>query len=137
MFEQIREGTSFLRQALQGYSVRQQALTQNLSNADTPGYKRLEVGFEEQLRAKAGFSEPSPLRVTDVRHFPMPADPVGFHPVVGTDRGTTLRKDGNNIDIDQEMARLAQNEIGYSATTQFLGGRFSLLKYVISDGGGS
>jgi flagellar basal-body rod protein FlgB len=137
MFEQIREGTAFLRQALQGYSVRQQALSQNLSNADTPNYKRVEVAFEEQLRDKAGLTEPSPLMVTDDRHFPMPADPVGFHPVVSSDRGTTLRKDGNNVDIDQEMARLAQNEIGYNATTQFLSGRFSLLKYVISDGGGS
>jgi flagellar basal-body rod protein FlgB len=73
--------------------------------------------------------------VTDDRHFPMPADPVGFRPVVATDRGTTLRKDGNNVDIDQEMARLAQNEIGYNATTQFLAGRYSTLKYVISDGG--
>lgn len=137
MFEQIRQSSAFLRQALQGYSVRQQALSQNLSNADTPNYKRVEVAFEGQLRERAGLTEPSPLITTDDRHFPMPADPVGFSPVVSSDTTTTLRKDGNNVDVDQEMARLAQNEIGYNAATQFLSGRFSLLKYVIADGGGS
>lgn len=135
MFEKIHEGSAFMRQALQGYSVRQQALSLNLSNADTPNYKRMEIGFEDQLRQKAGLTEPSQLATTDGRHFPFPADPVGFSPAVNVDRSTSLRRDGNNVDIDQEMSRLSQNEIGYTAATQFLSGRFTMLKYVISDGG--
>jgi len=135
MFEQIHEGTGFMRHALQGLSLRQQALSQNLSNADTPNYKRTEVGFEDQLRHKASLDEPSPLVVTNDRHFPMPPDPVGFSPVVHSDRSTSLRRDGNNVDVDQEMARLAQNEIGYNATVQFISGEFRDLRYVIADGG--
>lgn len=125
-----------MRQALQGYSVRQQALSLNLSNTDTPNYKRMDVGFEEQLRAKAKLTEPSPMTLTDVRHMPF-AGPAAFSPAVSIDRSTTLRRDGNNIDIDQEMSKVSQNEIGYNAATQFLSGRFAMLKYVIADGGGS
>ena len=135
MFEQIREGTAFMRQALQGFSMRQQALSQNLSNADTPNYKRMEVGFEAQLAQKANLTERSPMVTTDDRHFPFPSDPIGFSPVVSVDKGSTLRRDGNNVDVDQEMSRLSQNEIGYNAATQFLSGRFAMLKYVIADGG--
>src|SRR5690242_15887126 len=107
MFEQIHEGTAFLRLALQGYSKRQQALSTNISNADTPGFKRTEVGFETQLQAKMRPAGASPLTVTDDRHIDLLPDDRAFAPTVDVDRATTLRRDGNNVDIDAEMARLA------------------------------
>lgn len=135
MFEQIHDGTAFLRLALQGFSKRQQALSTNVANADTPGYKRVEVGFETQLQAKLRPVGASPLSVSDDRHIGLLPDDRAFAPTVDVDQATSLRRDGNNVDIDAEMARLAQNEIGYNAAVQFLGGRFTMLKYVIADGG--
>ena len=135
MYDQIGQTTSFLKQALQGLSQRQQAISTNLSNADTPQYRRVEVSFENQLQAKLAGQAPSPVWATHERHFPLVVDAAAFAPVVTEDRSTVLRRDGSNVDVDQEMARLAQNEIGFNAAMQFIGGKFSTLKYVISDGG--
>lgn len=139
MFDQIRKSTEFMKHALGGYSLRQQAISTNVANADTPGYQRREVAFESQLQAKIERAkQPSgwmPVAMTDPRHIPLTLDDLPFVPTTQVMRDTTLRRDGNNVDIDLEMARLAQNEISYNAVSQFLGGRIGSLKYVISDGG--
>lgn len=140
MFEQIRKSTEFMRNALGGYSLRQQAISTNLSNADTPGYHRREVSFEGQMQAKLATASQGgmmPVSMTDPRHIPLTLDDMPFAPTSKVVNETTLRRDGNNVDIDMEMARLAQNEISYNAVAQFMSGRIGTLKYVISDGGAS
>lgn len=42
--------TDLLKKSLDAYALRQKAIASNVANIDTPGYKRLEVSFEEQLR---------------------------------------------------------------------------------------
>lgn len=147
MFEQIHALTEFYGQALTGYQARMQALTTNLANADTPGYKRLEVSFEDQLQRKRGALQPVPddFPMMPVarheRHLPFEELPSWqqdqlFKPVMAIDQSTTMKQDGNNIDLDWEMARLAQTEISYNAVAQILSSKIAGLKYVIGEGGG-
>jgi flagellar basal-body rod protein FlgB len=51
-----------------------------------------------------------------------------------TDTSGAMRADGNNVDVDTEMSKLAKNQIYYQAVSEFMGDQLSNLKYVISGG---
>jgi len=61
--------------------------------------------------------------------------PAGQSPIVQTvDEGASMKVDGNSVDIDLEMAKTAENATMYNAFAQLVSSKFSLLKYVISEG---
>lgn len=64
--------------------------------------------------------------------------PAAFHgkarAVIEQDATTNMRLDGNNVDIDIEMAEVAKNQLYYSALANALGGHINKLKTVINSG---
>ena len=109
--------------ALGAAGKRQEVLANNLANVNTPGYKRLDVEFDGML-AKA---------IDSARA----GDRVGLdklQPGVSTDDSVAVRADGNSVDVDQEMAFLAEKNIRYNALVQLTQKKLETLKYVISDG---
>jgi flagellar basal-body rod protein FlgB len=130
-----------LEYALDATSARAQLIANNISNADTPGYKALRLNFEDILAQKlddAGVASIG-LRQTDPRHLPgkvfngLKGTPTPYGIVYSDDR-TTYRLDNNNVDIDQEMAEQARNAIEYSTLTELASRRLSKLRTVISEG---
>lgn len=117
-----------LNLALGAASKRHEVLSNNISNVNTPNYKRQDVSFEGQLAdaldaansASGGGAQSDSL------------DGVGYS--VTTEGGTSMRIDGNNVDIDHEMAQLAENNVRYNALVQMASKKLDTLKYVISDG---
>lgn len=104
--------------ALDGLSTRHAAIADNIANVNTPGYKRKEVPFEDALsRAVQG-------KDFDAAH--------PFATPVVSDTTTEARSDGNNVDVEAEMARLAETTLRYQTLTQYVGGYFSGLKTVIN-----
>ena len=83
--------------------TRNEILTNNLANLDTPGYKRQDIRFESILRNeidrhKSEASSTLTQRVNDV-------DYTKLKPFVYTDNATlSTRLDGNNVDIETEQA---------------------------------
>lgn len=140
MFDQIHKMTQTLHGALDGLSARQRAISNNLANADTPGFKASEVAFEAQLQkglsqAQAKSSGASLAGyLTHEKHLPLdglPADP----PISVFQPQSSMRNDGNGVDMELEMTRMAQASVSYSAVSQMLAGHFSGIKYVIDEGG--
>ena len=124
----------FLRLGLDGLSARGDAITENLANSDTPNYKRKEVEFETQLQQirQSGESGHMWLRTDDPRQISLgPSSAADFQPEVWRATGTSLRNDGNNVDIDSEMSSLAQNEISYNAVAELMKRDFDQIKSVI------
>ncbi|OUM99499.1 MAG: flagellar basal-body rod protein FlgB [Firmicutes bacterium ZCTH02-B6] len=122
-----------LRQALNAVALRQQVTAHNIANVNTPGFRRQSVQFEEQLqraRRRAAVSGAT----THPRHLPIgtQAQPA---PRVVTDSATVMRNDGNNVDIEREMAVLAAAETQYAALTQVVAARYRMLRSAISQGG--
>ena len=128
-----------LARGLQVLALRQRLLAHNVANAETPGYKRYDVRFADLLagRLEGGL----PLARTHPGHLageggaggaagggPWPAG------AVYRDTATSLRNDGNNVDIDAEMARLAENALHYQALVRQLSDRIALLRTVIFEG---
>lgn len=105
-----------LERAIQGAGVRQEALTANLANVDTPGYVRKDVDFHAQLAGamQAGPDAAARLRAT------------GFAPTA--DSPGAMRADGGTVDADVESARLAQNALEHQALVTVAGARLDVLR---------
>ena len=126
---------SMLGGSLDAASLRQRVVAHNLANAETPGYRRFDVVFEELLaaRQRAQARRQIPLRRTHPSHLDgLPQAPV--RPVVVRDTTSFVRNDGNNVDLERELALLAKNGLFYQAALRTLGARLGALRTVITEG---
>ncbi len=116
---------------------RQHVLNSNVANAETPGYRALGYNFEEQLQAIAGGDDAEPMKASNPKHFlngSTEADGT-FQPEVFVRPTESVGQDGNTVDVDSEMAELAENQIMYRATVELINKKLGTLKYAISNGG--
>ncbi|HHY36695.1 MAG TPA: flagellar basal body rod protein FlgB [Firmicutes bacterium] len=121
-------GSTFrlLEQALDVASLRQRLLADNIANAETPGYKRKDIAFSTHFRrALAG-------KLTHPQHIPINSPTAG--PAALVVQGTTARNDGNNVDIEVEMAELAKNTLYYQGLARQVTQYLANLRLVISEG---
>jgi len=123
---------SVLEQALGAAALRHKVIANNIANVNTPGFKKSDVVFEDKL-AEAMSGKKATLARTHAKHLPG-RQGGSFDPAIITDKTTSLRTDGNNVDIDAEMANVAKNTIYYDAVAQQLGRYFTNLKSAISGG---
>jgi flagellar basal-body rod protein FlgB len=105
-----------LEQFLQATSDREQVVTTNMANVDTPGYRTKDVRFHELLMS----SEPS--------------GEAQLSPVVSAVHGLLQRPDGNNVDLDRESMLLARTQLQYQMGTQLVKDRFHQLLSAINGG---
>lgn len=103
---------------------RQQTISANLANIDTPGYKAKDISFSEQMKALS-------LEVSS---------PVHLEPTTGNGLGvfevdTKAKQNGNTVDLDREMTELTKNGLQYVALVQFLNQKLRTLRSAIRDGG--
>lgn len=120
-----------LEKKLEASALRQKVISNNLANIDTPGFKKSHVEFEGMLR-QAQNKDSLPLRKTDTRHIDHFLNAQAIQARVVIDNSTTLRNDGNNVDVDIEMSELAKNGLDYQAIAQILGNKYSGRKKLIS-----
>lgn len=123
---------NILEQALSAASFRHKVISNNIANVNTPGFKKSEVTFEQQLEQALGGNNLKIAKTHD-RHFGFQAT-TGVKPAAQTLSNYSLRTDGNNVDIDIEMAELAKNSIYYDAIAQQLSRYFSSIKSAINEG---
>ena len=109
--------------------LRQRVIANNIANVSTKGYRKQDVRFIEYLKS---FVEKPPVegKTNDPRHItiPKPIDkPVVFEAETGlNDSGL------NNVDIDREMADLAENHLFFNAGQRLIRGQFDGLRKSIS-----
>lgn len=129
-----------LTKALDATSVRHKAISNNIANVNTKDFKADKVLFEEQLskaiNLNKGLDGGITLAATHPKHFGGVSTIDQVQPVTVKDKSTSMRLDGNNVDIDIEMAELAANQMSYEALLRRINGKISSLKAVISGGRG-
>ncbi len=126
-----------LVRALDAAALRHRVIAHNVANADTPGYRRQTLRFEEELARYLtdGRGPTSPtLAQTHPGHLAGLSQPPLPVPRLQEEAGTTWRPDGNNVDIDAEMAQLVENQLWYAALSQQLSRRYALLRTVAREG---
>ena len=137
MLEQIMNSPTmdYLGRGLQAATMRQEVISNNIANVNTPNFKKSEVQFEELLAKELEPERRLPMARTNAAHLPMPTEGIPG-PRINTITQTSYRTDGNNVDIDTEMAGMAKNNIYYNAVIQQLSGYFSGLRSAIKEGKG-
>ena len=117
-----------LSKALDFRAVRQSVISGNLANAETPGYIQKQIPFEQELQ-KAFDNNGLELEKSESGHL------SGSDYIMGDDFNPyqLVREYGkpNELNIDTEMAKMAQNNLMYEASTRLLSKKFELLKAVI------
>ncbi len=106
---------------------RNEAINNNIANAATPGYKRQDVSFENELRhAILGASGGSmDAKISNVNLKTL-------NPTVYTDSAEVMyRLDGNNVDIDTENVALAENQLKYNGLMNSISQEFQNLQTVM------
>lgn len=121
----------FLEQTLNVRGARQGLLTSNIANAETPDYRAKDIPFQKILRQKLGRETGVRIEKTHARHFPEP----GVAPGKESGLGWEVTTDPAGVNLDQEMTRLAENNLMYQSTVQALSKKLETIKYIISEGG--
>ncbi|WP_019553204.1 flagellar basal body rod protein FlgB [Propionispira raffinosivorans] len=124
---------NILAQGLHAANTRHQVISNNIANVNTPGFKKSEVTFESLLAKQLdpGSGDLDVVRTND-KHLPMGSLNGEIAPQIKEIGTTTMRTDGNNVDVDIEMADLAKNNIYYNAMVRQIGDYMSSLKSVIA-----
>ncbi|OIJ09897.1 flagellar basal body rod protein FlgB [Anaerobacillus arseniciselenatis] len=122
-----------LEQSLNASSMRQKTISQNIANVDTPNYKAKKTVFEHQLNNAINNQHLNAHR-TDARHFHFGGKESSGAEVVVDRKNTMFNHNGNNVDIEHEMAEMAKNQIYYNALIDRLNGRFNNIRTVVGGG---
>jgi flagellar basal-body rod protein FlgB len=122
-----------LEQSLSASSLRHKVISNNIANVNTPGFKKSDVVFESKLQEALGNNKLA-MSQTNEKHLDG-RQSSSLAPSIISD-SYSIRMDGNNVDIDAEMANLAKNNIYYDAVAQQISTYFSNLKSVIKGGQG-
>ena len=123
MLESLYQRDNYVaaKKLLDVVDLRHRALTSNIANAETPGYKRVDLdpAFQNKLE-KA-------LQVKDVDQV------QSFQPTLAIDkRSAALRPDGNNVSIPSEMLEMNKNSLEYEFLTNYLTSSIKRLKMSIT-----
>lgn len=127
----ISESTyNLIKNGLNASSLRGEIISNNIANINTANFKRSYVSFEDQFKKSS--SELS-LKTTKNKH-------ITDNKAAGTakvlkDESTSMRTDGNNVDLELEKTNQAANTMLYNALVTSANGKISNLRYVITGGG--
>lgn len=107
--------------------LRNDAIANNIANATTPNYKRMDVNFEAELRQALGYKR---FESMDSKVYSLNTSDIV--PEVYEDAfDWSYRLDGNNVDIDTENVYLAENQIKYNAILDSIKQEFTNLQSVM------
>jgi flagellar basal-body rod protein FlgB len=115
---------------------RSEVISANIANAETPGFRAFGYDFEKQLQDLGKMNEPIAVKVSDPRHLRNNFTKVdgSITPDVYVRPTESVDEDGNTVDMDTEMAQLAQNQILFRTAVETLNRKIGTLKYAINGG---
>lgn len=130
-----------LERSLDVRLVRQNVLSEDVANVDTPNFKPKDVDFtatmsaiEGASRDDGGVSAPS-APVVGTAGSDSSGIPAKDLPIVDVPAGGASF-DGNTVDLDRTMVAMAENALQYGASARAAGKKLAILRYVVSDGNG-
>ena len=114
-----------MEQALNLRYERQGLIQSNIANMETPGYTVQDFSFEKAM-ATANLNQGT-LSRTHKKH-------IDLDPVAAT-MSQEFSKEKRPVDLDEEMVKLAENQMMYEIVTRMIGKKVDGIKYAIDEGG--
>ncbi len=133
MLDRLNASMNFYQQALDVRGQRQEVLSANIANADTPGYKARDFDFRSELdraldQGPAAGAGGLSLNTTAEGHINGGAPGRAAVMDLAYRNAAQPSLDGNTVDMDVERAQFIQNAIHYQANLQILGNKIKGLK---------
>lgn len=126
---------TLMEKSLDFRTQRHDLLASNVANKDTPGYSAQDLVFEKNLKKALHADEPGLLKTSHPLHMDgnntPPLDRVEAKRI--NSAAPFVGFDGNSVDLDREMAKIAENQLMYNATTQMISHHFKMLKTAITE----
>ncbi len=111
-----------LSKLMDATTVRQQVVSQNLANLNTPGYRRMEATFEDQFeKVLSGNADVSAAENVKVR--------------VQTSNDAPTRPDGNSVNLDTELGELQRTALMFQTYTKILEARLGMMRRAMNGQG--
>jgi len=107
-----------LQAGMKAEGLRQKAIASNMANIQTPGYRRIDVKFEEML--EKALESPGKASVSDI-------EPEVYQPL-----NTPVRSNGNDVNMEAEVGNLVKNSLRYTAYVRLMQKRFTQINAAIS-----
>ncbi len=114
---------------------RQNLVMSNLANIKTPGYKALDMEWEEQLQAALGRDARGKMTRTEQGHMPAVFSPESFGPEWHKAFRPHVIMGDDSVDMDKEMAKMSKNVLMYKSLSTVIQKNFEGLNKIISEGG--
>lgn len=107
---------NIMEKALNVRARNQKVIASNISNVDTPGYKEKAIDFSTELERQLGESKDAEVHVVE-------------RPSEGYER-----LDENSVNLDDQVMKMTENSLYYDALVQTISKKFSMMRYIISEG---
>ena len=116
----VSRTAKLLTAAMDYRSIRQDMISSNIANADTPNYKPRDISFESALAAKKADllkdnSHELKMAQTNASHIKPQREVSSYKPTTFFRDGHMARNDGNSVDIDVETTEMSKNSIMFNA----------------------
>lgn len=123
LYDRMFAQNNVLQKAMEASWLKNEAISNNIANADTPGYKKQTVEFETYLMSELDKTGNASLIDLDAINSK----------VVFENSSYRMRIDENNIDIDVEMAERAKNSLKYSSLADSISNNFKKINAVLNN----
>ena len=107
-----------LQAGMKAEGARQKAIASNIANIETPGYRRLDIKFEELLTEALESS--GRTTISDI-------EPEIFQP-----QNTPVKSNGNDVNLEAEVGNLVKNSLRYTAYVRLMNKKFAQIEAAIS-----
>jgi len=116
--------------------LRQNVISGNIANAETPGYKAKKVDFEEALSRAIDHEGLGRIHTSDAEHFLLGQGAISrARADVYDNPDANVTNDGNTVDLEKELSALGENTILYKAALQMINKKLGALRYAVTEGG--
>ncbi|QCI22781.1 flagellar basal body rod protein FlgB [Buchnera aphidicola] len=134
MFDKINQIFDFNQKALSLYSKRQEILSANIANSDTPGYKSIDINFKNELKKMLNKknvkntsiflkkTSPYHLDAKNKNVFLLKTIPVITH---------QMKEDGNTVNMDRERIEFINNSLKYQSSLVFMKNEIKNMMHVL------
>lgn len=126
--------TSALGTALNMRLMKQNLISSNIANAETPGYHAKKMDFEQALARALDIDGLRGMSTSSAEHFSIGGGGTAkIRPDIYENPEGAINNDGNTVDLEKEMSALTENSIMYKAALQLINKKLAALRYSITE----
>lgn len=125
--------TNALKTAISMRLLKGNVINANIANAETPGYSAKKMDFEAALARALDLDGVRDLSTSHPDHFALGSGGQVKADIYDNPEGE-ITNDGNTVNLEKEMAALAENQIQYRAALQLINRKIAALRYSIGEG---